>query len=250
MRGPWEPAWTHLVPSGVPAPPSTVLPPRARTVSVRMPRVPPAPTSWMELPLLFQAGSPSPSIHRLPAGGRGRNAEDEFWRRKELPAPAKRRAARPRGPGWGGQRPEAAMPGKPAPGRENQLQDGDRTPRVTQSRPPGAGETPHPFPAPAAIPPALILGSPQPHCPIEWNPNSSPGMNPPPKSTQTPGWGWYHHQPWWRGWLGDGTKLPGPAHPEGCVPAQRPGLGFHLPPLPFHLLSPFHVSTFFSLQAL
>lgn len=73
-----------------------------------------------------------------------------------------------------------------------------------------------------------------------------------------------HHQLWQRGQHGDGTGIPPPpARTVGRVLAQA-GRGPPAPPrprhnaavwvfisaLPFHLLSPFHVSTFFSLQAL
>ena len=63
--------------------------------------------------------------------------EDEFWRREELHAPAKRLAVPagqrdPRGPGWDSQGPEAAVPGKPVPAHEDQQQDGDQSPGVAR----------------------------------------------------------------------------------------------------------------------
>lgn len=166
-----------------------------------------------------------------------------------------RRAARPRGPGWGGQGTEVAVLGKPIPAHKDQQWDGDQHPGVTGSISPPSSSTqststpllppcsPQLFPVLGLPCSSLLLlpeaqdgAAPAPLCPVPSSPATAEGT--------TRGW---HRHPSCRLHHGPcpGTGRPG-APRTALAPAQCSGLGFHLPaplssPLPvscLHFLLP------------
>lgn len=95
-QGPREPSRAQLAPSRVLALPGTRRPCPALPVPTHF--CPPTKSLWMpHVPWHPPLGRVPIPVHRLPAGGRGRDNEEEFRRRKELPSAAKHPAVPPQG---------------------------------------------------------------------------------------------------------------------------------------------------------